>query len=219
MSIAPARNLIAICETQPATAEGVRSILEATQDMRCAWAVPALALAQQLARQSGVDVLLLDKGFGQQPVLSAVADLKRSCPSVGVVVWGPSMSEPEALRYLQAGARGLLRKSASLQVVENCLRAVAQGSSWMEDALIDRGGGLGAAGRSELTAREAQVLELVERGLRNREIAAALGIRPGTVKIHLKHIFEKTGVHGRYSLALKVLRQKEVGAVRGAEVA
>jgi DNA-binding NarL/FixJ family response regulator len=64
--------------------------------------------------------------------------------------------------------------------------------------------------RSELTPREQQVMELVEHGLKNREIARQLGIRPGTVKIHLKHIFEKTGVRGRYGLALTGLRQKGV---------
>jgi DNA-binding CsgD family transcriptional regulator len=48
----------------------------------------------------------------------------------------------------------------------------------------------------------------VERGLRNREIAHNLGIQTGTVKIHLKHIFEKTGVRGRYGLALNGLRER-----------
>jgi DNA-binding NarL/FixJ family response regulator len=62
--------------------------------------------------------------------------------------------------------------------------------------------------RSELTSREQQVLELVEQGLKNKEIARELGIRPGTVKIHLKHIFEKTGVRGRYGLALTGLKEK-----------
>ena len=42
----------------------------------------------------------------------------------------------------------------------------------------------------------------------NRQIARELGIRTGTVKIHLKHIFEKTGVHGRYGLAVCGLKEK-----------
>jgi DNA-binding NarL/FixJ family response regulator len=62
--------------------------------------------------------------------------------------------------------------------------------------------------RSELTSREQQVLELVEQGYKNKEIAVDLGIRPGTVKIHLKHIFEKTGVRGRYGLALNGLKDR-----------
>jgi DNA-binding CsgD family transcriptional regulator len=74
-------------------------------------------------------------------------------------------------------------------------------------------------GRSALTARELQVMELVERGMRNKEIAIALGIRTGTVKIHVKHIFEKTGIRGRYGLALSGLKQKGLraaGAAAGA---
>jgi DNA-binding CsgD family transcriptional regulator len=64
--------------------------------------------------------------------------------------------------------------------------------------------------RTPLTAREAQVVDLVERGMTNREIACELGIRTGTVKIHLKHIFEKTGVHGRYGLALCGLKERGI---------
>jgi two-component system nitrate/nitrite response regulator NarL len=63
-------------------------------------------------------------------------------------------------------------------------------------------------GCSALTARELQVMDLVERGLKNKEIGDSLGIRTGTVKIHIKHIFEKTGIHGRYGLALSGLKHK-----------
>jgi DNA-binding CsgD family transcriptional regulator len=67
--------------------------------------------------------------------------------------------------------------------------------------------------RSGLTGgREQQVLELVEQGLKNREIARELGIRPGTVKIHLKHIFEKTGVRGRVGLAINGMKEKALDA-------
>jgi len=93
--------------------------------------------------------------------------------------------------------------------VLSCLRTVAEGRTWMEDSVF-RESGLGDRyARSELTQRERQVLELVEQGMRNKEIAGELGIRPGTVKIHLKHIFEKTGVRGRYGLALNNMRQRE----------
>jgi DNA-binding NarL/FixJ family response regulator len=44
--------------------------------------------------------------------------------------------------------------------------------------------------------------------LKNKEIGEKLGIRTGTVKIHLKHIFEKTGIRGRYGLALSGLKEK-----------
>jgi DNA-binding NarL/FixJ family response regulator len=78
----------------------------------------------------------------------------------------------------------------------------------MEDRVLQDSWQRDRGSRSELTAREQQVMQLVEQGFKNREIANELGIRPGTVKIHLKHIFEKTGVRGRYGLALTGLREK-----------
>ena len=118
------------------------------------------------------------------------------------------MTEAEALRFLQAGAKGILRKATSPSNMLNCLRTVVQGKNWMEDSVFREQPSDDRHPRSALTPRETQVMELVEHGLKNREIARELGIRPGTVKIHLKHIFEKTGVRGRYGLALTGLRQK-----------
>jgi DNA-binding NarL/FixJ family response regulator len=123
-------------------------------------------------------------------------------------VWGTSITEPEALRLLQSGVRGVVRKTALPDMILTCMRSVASGSNWMEDTLFRDPPRMDRYPRSELTSREQQVLELVEQGLKNKEIARELGIRPGTVKIHLKHIFEKTGVRGRYGLALSGLKEK-----------
>jgi DNA-binding NarL/FixJ family response regulator len=121
-----------------------------------------------------------------------------------------SVTEAEALRFLQSGAKGIVRKSADTPTVLACLRAVSQGRSWMQDSVFRESSSMETQVRTDLTPREHQVMELVEQGFKNREIAQELGIRPGTVKIHLKHIFEKTGVRGRHGLALNGLRQKGV---------
>jgi DNA-binding NarL/FixJ family response regulator len=123
------------------------------------------------------------------------------------------VTEAEALRFLQAGARGILRKTATIPMVVACLRTVAAGRSWMEDCVFRDSTRSDRYPRSELTSRERQVLELVEQGSKNKEIAEELGIRPGTVKIHLKHIFEKTGVRGRYGLALSGLKERGLVSV------
>jgi two-component system, NarL family, nitrate/nitrite response regulator NarL len=124
-----------------------------------------------------------------------------------LTVWGHGIGEPDALRMLQAGAKGVLRKTATPATVIACLLAVAEGQTWMEEQIFGEDP-RAVAGRSPLTNREQHVLELIEKGFRNREIASTLGIQTGTVKIHLKHIFEKTGIRGRYGLALTGLREK-----------
>ncbi len=216
---APAPIQVGICETQPATAEGLRSLLERSAGLHCAWIVPHLPVVLQLARQSPAGVILLDKHFGQQLVMRTVEELLRHASVTGLVVWGTAIGEAEALRYLQAGVRGLLKKSASLATIERCLAAVGQGGMWVEDAMAAPAAGEARGTLPQLTPRESQVLELVRQGMRNREIATALGIRPGTVKIHLRHIFEKTGIHGRFSLALNLMAARTAAQSRHAEVA
>ena len=183
-------------------------MLSSTADLECAWIAPVLLFGVQLARQQRLSAILIDKSLGQQAVMDSLRELKINSPETGAVVWGTSMSEAEALRLLKSGARGLLRKSSDLSTIESCLRTVANGESWLEDCVFREGARCDRPGRADLTAREVQVLELVEQGFRNKDIAESLGIRPGTVKIHLKHIFEKTGVHGRYGLALNGFRQR-----------
>jgi two-component system nitrate/nitrite response regulator NarL len=210
---------VAVCDTQPVTAEGVRTLLAGSADMAFTETTDSLAQARDLMRRNPPDVLMLDKAFGIQAILEWLADLKAGEIRLGelgseplrptaVVIWGVSVSEAEALRFLQAGARGILRKTAGIQVVLACLRTVALGRSWMEDCVFRDSSRADRYPRSELTTREQQVLELVEQGSKNKEIALELGIRPGTVKIHLKHIFEKTGVRGRYGLALSGLKDR-----------
>jgi len=213
---------VSICDTQPVTAEGVRTLLSKSADLRFLGATASLRQAAELVRNSQPDVLILDKAFGIQAVLNWLMELHpvsdalsstSAPPKTGFVVWGGSLTEGEALRFLQAGARGILRKTSDVHAVLSCLRAVAQGRSWMEDSLVRDPLRASGYARTELTGREQQVLELVEQGLKNKDVGRELGIQTGTVKIHLKHIFQKTGVRGRYGLALNGLKDRGMIAV------
>lgn len=206
----PLYKTVSVCETQPLTVRGLKNLLEETPDFRLAsWHSTVAEWMMSLAADR-TDILIVDKALGAQALLDTLAGTPAG-RRTRVVIWGVSLNEAEALRLLQSGARGILRKSAELDAVLACLRMVAQGGSWMQDTVFRESGNVTEAHlHTELTPRERQVLELVEQGFKNREIAAELGIRPGTVKIHLKHIFEKTGIHGRHGLALTGLRQKGV---------
>jgi len=199
---------VAVCDTQPVTAEGIRTLLADNPELRFLQSADSLPMALELAGRHTPDVIMVDKAFGIQAVLEWLSEVRQAAPNISVVIWGVSVTEAEALRFLQAGARGILRKTASVSTVLACLRTVAERRSWMEDSVFRDSARSDRYPRSELTPREQQVLELVEQGFKNKEIAVELGIRPGTVKIHLKHIFEKTGVRGRYGLALSGLKDR-----------
>jgi DNA-binding NarL/FixJ family response regulator len=184
-------------------------LIAASPDLEFREPLHSLEAAMAFVHASSPDLIVLDKGFGMRAVLDWIHDLKLTDATPAVIVWGVSMTEAEALRLLQAGARGIVRKTAELVNILACLATVAGGRSWMEDSVFrDSVDNNGHHPHSELTPRERQVLELVEQGFKNKEIALELGIRPGTVKIHLKHIFEKTGVRGRYGLAINGLKDK-----------
>jgi len=208
---------VSICDTQPVTAEGIRTLLSDCPDLKFEQATDSLSRATEMLRGSPPSVMVVDKAFGIQTILEWLTELRAADPDLsartGIVIWGVSVTEAEALRLLQAGARGILRKTATIPMLVACLRTVATGRTWMEDCVFRDSGRSERYPRSELTTREQQVLELVEQGFKNKEIAVDLGIRPGTVKIHLKHIFEKTGVRGRYGLALNGLKERGLVSV------
>jgi two-component system, NarL family, nitrate/nitrite response regulator NarL len=209
MSEDHSKKSVVVCDTQPITAEGLRSLLASAGDLEFLASLNSLEAATQLVAMRAPDVVIVDKGFGMRAVLDWIHDFKLTdATTPGVTVWGVSMTEAEALRLLQAGARGIVRKTANLENILSCLRTVASGRSWMEDCVFRDSVGQERYPRSELTPRERQVLEMVEQGFKNKEIGLELGIRPGTVKIHLKHIFEKTGVRGRYGLAISGLKER-----------
>ena len=143
--------------------------------------------------------------------------MRESGSPTGAILWSGAISEAEALRFLQAGALGVIRKTASLDMLLRCIETVVSGNTWMEDQILQSVSRPIRLARSPLTARELQVMELVEQGLKNKDIAVNLGIRTGTVKIHLKHIFEKTGIRGRYGLALSGLKEKGLLSVSAIE--
>ena len=202
------RATVSVCETQPLFIEGLRSILTNSGMFTLTESARTLEDAARIAITSSPRIMILDKAFGGPAVLEWVTRMSQACPNTSAVIWGGSITESEALRYLKMGAKGIIRKTADAGTVLACLDSVVCGGTWMEETLFREVTQRERSARVELTAREQQVLELVERGLRNKEIALELGIRPGTVKIHLKHIFEKTGVRGRYGLALSGLREK-----------
>ena len=199
---------IVICDSEPIAIAGLQSLLDNVAGANIVAAENSLSGGIDAVRDLAPSILIVDKGFGSQAVLDWIAGLRVSDSPTSVMVWSSSLSESEAVRFLQAGASGIARKTAGLQTLLHCVMTLSSGGTWMDDGFMPNPGRSVRTSSSPLTVRELQVTELVERGFKNREIATNLGIQTGTVKIHLKHIFEKTGIRGRYGLALSGLKEK-----------
>jgi DNA-binding NarL/FixJ family response regulator len=164
---------------------------------------------RQLASKQTPNVILLDyEGLGPNAE-GLVSRLRRLAPKVRVLVLARRSGAQTVVSLLRAGAAGLVGKDANLKILLNAVRAVASGEVWAErKAAAQALEKLAAPVRTEpegqvvLTRREWEVVEAVGRGLRNRDVARALGISEKTVKTHLNHIFSKLHVDSRFALAL-----------------
>ncbi|MBY0506352.1 MAG: response regulator transcription factor [Bryobacteraceae bacterium] len=192
------------CESQPVVLEGLTRIFAATPDLTLAGSSPDSRVALGALENGGARVALLDATGGLRAAFATLGELRERAPQVAPVLWAQELAEIESFRALQLGARGILRRTLPVESLLDCLRAVAQGSVWIENAISNHVAGfLERRSLVRLTPREREIIEQIMCGAKNKDVATALGITAGTVKVHLMHIFEKTGVKDRLELAMQ----------------
>ncbi len=157
-----------------------------------------------------VDVLLIDAAFDRHQKRSLVRTISWLRPRLKVIALGVE-SDQEIAELIEAGASGYVPLDASLATLGETLRAVCDGTPpcapQVAAVIADRMVTLvrqsaGAPPNSlplgfRLTPREREILELLAKGLRNKEIAKELGVSLATVKVHVHHVLEKFEVHDR----------------------
>lgn len=197
------------CEAQPLAIEGLQRVFAGYDDLLLTGTVSRITEALDAISSLRPDVALVDLSAGLAPAIRLVTGLKAASVPTHVVLWVVDLPEMEAFRALQMGVRGILKKTLPVSKLIECLREVGAGKIWMDDSehvaqFIQR------KEASRLTPREKEVVRLICRGMKNKQIAENLHITAGTVKVHLMHIFEKTGLKDR--LALAVHGRELVGA-------
>lgn len=159
---------------------------------------PLGPLLREAARRHDPDLLLLEVGPDDPDPAALLAGLG---PLPAVVL----ADEPQ-VEWLRGGAGALLRREAGEAEIAAALQAAAAGLLAVHPEVLDlprpRPTGPGEA----LTAREAEVLEMMAEGLSNKEIAARLGISDNTVKFHLASVYGKLGVSSRAEAVTAALR-------------
>lgn len=205
---------VLIADDETLVREGLRRLLEG---------VPGLAVAGEaldgedaLRRlRQGVDVGLLDVRMPRRSgldVIEAIGAWEAAPPCLLLTTF----DDRDALLHgLRVGARGYLRKDASLETLVRAIRVLHDGGTFYQPALTEK---LLRGVRSHarelpqapvliepLTARETEVMRLVAGGCSNREIGEALGAAEATVKVHVSSILSKLGVRDRVQAVLRAL--------------
>jgi DNA-binding NarL/FixJ family response regulator len=141
------------------------------------------------------DVVLMDLRMPQLDGIAATRAICAAFPDARIVAVTTYDGDTDIHRALIAGACAYLVKDVLVAQLIGAVRSAAAGYRVIPAAIAARLAEF--TPRVELTAREVELLRLVSRGLRNREIARVIGRTEGTVKAHLKHILEKLGVNDR----------------------
>jgi DNA-binding NarL/FixJ family response regulator len=163
--------------------------------------------AIEIARELQPDLVLLDLSMPEMDGLTALPLIREVSPESEIVVLTASEDEDNLLGAIRAGAAGYLLKSEPPERIVAFLRGVAQGEAALSGAVARRlldqvrdGGGRTAVPDSVaavLSARELEVLLLLDQHLGTDEIAARLFISEHTVRSHVKSLLAKLGVSSR----------------------
>ena len=156
-------------------------------------------------RQLEPDVLLLDVNMPDGSGIDVLRRLDKAKERPAVILLTAGMDDPQLLDADELKPDGVVLKTSDPALLLECLDAVRQGKRWVDPEVADRTNRAleRSASAPSLTPRERELVELVRKGMRNRDIAAQLGVTEGTVKVYLHAIFEKCGVDNRTELALR----------------
>lgn len=191
------------CESQPIVLEGLAKVLAPCDDLDYIGAAVGLTDALDALRRQQPNIILIGQTAGLKVIFQFISDVKNTSSTCQPILWVNDLAEVDCFRALQLGARGILKKTLPVESLIDCVRSVARGDVWIEGSLSDQVmGALDRRSAPRLTPREKEIVHHVCGGLKNKEIAEALHITAGTVKVHLMHIFEKTGVKDRFELAV-----------------
>ena len=169
--------------------------------------VPMPEIEAAVAKQEPAVVLL---NFGTLPAPGEVQRLHEAHPGTRIVVLGNRPTSGDCDQLLSVGATACLSKDTEARDIINAIHLASRGMHVLPRSAAAGGGleRLGAQG-AELTPREAEVLELLQDGSTNAEIAERLSIGIETVRTHARNIYHKLGIGSRRELA-RLARQQPV---------
>jgi NarL family two-component system response regulator LiaR len=189
--------------------EGLRAFLELQDGMVVVGEAADGAQALEQAEATAPDVVLMDLVMPQMDGVAAMRSLRDRAPRIRVIVLTSYLDDERLLPAMRAGAAGYLLKNAKPKDVARAVRAAHAGEALIDPAVAARLVESLAGGEDpleRLTAREREVLVLIGRGYRNKQIALELGISEKTVKTHVGRLLAKLGVDDRTQAAVMAVR-------------
>jgi DNA-binding NarL/FixJ family response regulator len=194
-------------DDHPVIKLGLEALLGQHDDLELVAHCAESKKALEFTREYRPDIVILDINMPGDDGLTIARDILAEQTPPRIIIYAAEIQEKQMIDGLRIGVQGFLLKEMSPDLLLLCIRKVYAGEKWiekhsaretLENMLRREAGARSLAGL--ITKRESAILGMVINGAHNKEIAGALFISEGTVKVHLHNIYEKLGVDSRVGL-------------------
>jgi DNA-binding NarL/FixJ family response regulator len=203
---------------------GIRALLQTLDGIEIVAEASNGREVLQLCKAHHVDVILMDIMMPQLNGLEATARLPAISPQTRTIILSMNANEEYVLQALRCGAAGYLLKNISPSELEQAVRAVARGDTYLSAAIskhvitayLQRAGGEKISHFDRLTPRQREVLQLVAEGYTSKEIARKLSLSVKTVEMHRSQLMAALDIHDiaglvRYAIRMRLIDQSIPG--------
>ena len=207
---------IAIVEDSRVIRESLMEFVQTDPELRCVCACATAEEALKLIPEHQPELVLMDIQLPKMSGIECTAQLKQLLPALQIIMVTVYEDTDRIFKALRAGASGYLLKRCTAEELVAAIREVRQGGAPMSREIARKvifsfqEPVAAAAEMAELSPREREILELLAAGHPNKTIADRLGLTDGTVRWHLRHVYDKLHVRSRTEAALK-FRSSRVG--------
>lgn len=192
-------------DDHPVVLDGLSLLIDRQNDMQVVGSATSGELAVEMFHDLRPDVTLMDLRLPVMTGIEAIRQIRRESPDARIIVLTMYHGDEDVCQALEAGAATYLLKDTLAEDLVQVIREVHDGERPLPSniaALLEA-----RKTRPSLTPREVQVVRLIAEGLRNKEIAVALGISEETAKVHVKNILAKMNVSDRAAVIPVALRR------------
>lgn len=200
----PSKLRILIVDDHIVMRMGLATAIDGEPDMEVVAEAENGLEAVEAFRSHHPDVVVVDLRMPKLNGFETIEVLRREFGAVRILVFSNYASGDEVFQALRAGASGFVVKDMPLERLLDAIRRIHQGEHFIPPEISWK---VNSRMISQLSERELQVLSLVARGLSNKEIAAALNLVEGTVKVHVTHILGKLEAADRTQAVLIAVKR------------
>ena len=196
---------VLLVDDHPMIRAGLTATIEPEPDMTVVGSASTGREGLEQYRQHQPDVMLIDLKMPEMGGVEAIRTIRAEFPSAKIIVVSTYQGDEDIYRALEAGAVTYLLKDTLAEKMIGVIREVARGGRPIPPEVAERL--TGRMFQPVLTNREMEVLQLIARGMRNKEIAAELNISDETAQGHVKNILAKLSVHDRTEAVAVAIRR------------